>query len=191
MKNKVIVGSLTQKRAEKALQGNLADIVYSDPPWGPGNLKYWRTMNGQKTKVDWENFIELFCFIVKKNTKKDAEIFVEMGSRWIDQLSDTMSNFGIIETQRFRCYYKCGSKRYPNYLWHSGTEIDLRYREGGLRMTKEVIGIISKPGLIVFDPCCGNGMTAKCALHFDMYFAGVELNPKRAAKTKQIIRGES
>ena len=42
------------------------DILYSDPPWGLGNLKFWNTMNAKmnnvnKFEVNWDNFIKCFC----------------------------------------------------------------------------------------------------------------------------------
>ena len=32
--------------------GERADIVYADPPWGPGNLKFWQTMNHKMTGAE-------------------------------------------------------------------------------------------------------------------------------------------
>ena len=31
------------------LEGRKANILYSDPPWGDGNLKFWATMNKKQT----------------------------------------------------------------------------------------------------------------------------------------------
>jgi hypothetical protein len=183
----VAVGELTHDRAKLVLQGEKADIVYSDPPWGSGNLKYWRTMNKENIEVDWEEFLLLFCSIVASNTKTGAEIFVEMGCRWVDQLAEQMSAVGIRETQRIECTYRGGAKRYPNILWHSGTDIDLDYRDGGVTMTREVLASVVLPGGVVFDPCCGKGMTAKCAFRLGMGFVGIELNPKRAATALEIV----
>ena len=29
----------------KLLEGSKAHILYTDPPWGDGNMKYWCTLN--------------------------------------------------------------------------------------------------------------------------------------------------
>ena len=183
----VAVGELTHDMARQVLHGKKADIVYSDPPWGPGNLKYWRTMNNESVEVNWEDFLYLFCSIVSSNTKPSSEIFVEMGCRWVDQLAEQMSLVGIQETHRIDCTYRGGAKRYPNILWHAGSEIDLEHRNGGVTMTKEVLMSVAIPGGLVFDPCCGKGMTAKCALRLDMDFVGIELNPQRAAVALAVV----
>jgi 16S rRNA G966 N2-methylase RsmD len=30
---------------DELMEGDKADFIYSDPPWGQGNLTYWQTMN--------------------------------------------------------------------------------------------------------------------------------------------------
>ena len=37
------------------MQQEKADIFYSDPPWGIGNLKYWQTLNVKQKKDDISN----------------------------------------------------------------------------------------------------------------------------------------
>ncbi|MFO7180884.1 MAG: hypothetical protein DIU78_019440, partial [Pseudomonadota bacterium] len=60
----VVVGELTLERARDALAGSRADIIYSDPPWGPGNLYFWRTHNGESGRPSWPGFLETFCDVV-------------------------------------------------------------------------------------------------------------------------------
>ena len=38
------VGDITDGAVEQLMGGERADVIYSDPPWGPGNQQYWHTM---------------------------------------------------------------------------------------------------------------------------------------------------
>jgi predicted RNA methylase len=185
---RVLVGELTPKAASIALAGGHADIVYSDPPWGPGNLRYWRTHNGEPDhEVNWNNFLRTFCKVVANSIKPDSHVFVEMGIRWVDQLAEFMAEHNIQELERWTCVYS--AQKLPNILWHAGPEklpVDPTGL-GAVKMTNMVLASIAKPGALVFDPCCGKGMTARCAVRNGMRFAGVELNPKRAGVTQQWL----
>jgi hypothetical protein len=187
MTARVVVGELTLDRAKLALSGHeAADIVYSDPPWGPGNLRYWRTHNEEATP-DWEGerrwntFLATFCDVVKACVRPGGHVFVEMGTRWVDQLASEMGKREFAEAGRWTCYY--GTPKLPNVLWYSGPGKVSLTADSGVAMTMSAISCVAKPGLVVMDPCCGKGMTARCATRLGMHFVGVELNPKRAAKT--------
>lgn len=184
--SKLIVGELTRARAKRALDGEIADITYSDPPWGPGNLMYWRTHNKETAYPSWPDFLELFCGIVSKNTRPDGHIFVEMGLRWVDELAAVMESHGRKEARRSICYYS--NPKLPNVLWYSGPGSNTD-PEGmsGVKMTHTALAGVAREGALVFDPCCGKGMTARCALRLGMRFAGVELNPRRAQVTQDWL----
>jgi len=180
----VVVGELTLERALAALSGELADIVYSDPPWGPGNLMYWRTHNSETGRPSWPAFLAIFCGIVRESVKPDGHVFVEMGLRWVDELATAMLAVGLPERARWRVLYGPAKKPLPNVLWYSGAGASCD--PTGMRgepMTRHVIDSVAAPEALVFDPCCGKGMTARCAVRSGMRFAGVELNPKRAQVT--------
>lgn len=179
----VIVGELTEERVLQTLGGEMAHITYSDPPWGPGNLMYWRTHNKETTRPNWDVFLDTFCRLVSKYTDRDGHVLVEMGLRWVDQLAAAMAKYDRIETQRFNCFYT--SKKLPNVLWYSGPGITTDPSGlSGVAMTKTALSGVVKPGALVLDPCCGKGMTARCSIGLGMRFAGVELNPNRAKVTQ-------
>jgi len=50
--HKVNCGSLTSPELDSMLAGERVDILYSDPPWGDGNLAYWQTMNRKMTGAE-------------------------------------------------------------------------------------------------------------------------------------------
>lgn len=182
----VVVGELTLERAREALHGELADVVYSDPPWGPGMLRYFRTINGERRRPDWCEFLGLFCEVVAASRKAAGHVLIEMGPRWVDDLCASMLTVGILQSARFDCFY--GSKRLPVTLWYSGPGIH-SHPEGlhGSEMTLTALRGVCSRGSLVFDPCCGKGMTARCASRLGMRFAGVELNPKRAEVCKRWL----
>jgi hypothetical protein len=182
----LVVGELTIERARQALAGRKADIVYSDPPWGPGNLMYWRTHNKETTRTSWPAFLETFCRVVAKSIRRDAHVMVEMGTRWVDELSDEMAKNGIKESCRWNCLY--GNPKLPNVLWYSGPGCSTNPSGlSGVSMTKTALSGVATSGALVLDPCCGKGMTARCSLRLGMQFAGVELNPRRAEVTRKWL----
>ena len=181
----VEVGELSIERAQVAMAGaGGADIIYSDPPWGAGNLKYWRTHNGElESRPDWAVFMATFCQVVAEHRKPSAPVFIEMGQRWADELARAMDAVGIVEAARWTAFY--GSPKRPNVLWFSGPLVpESLILSGGDAMTMSALRSVARPNSVVLDPCCGKGMTARCALKLGMRFRGVELNPKRAAVTR-------
>jgi hypothetical protein len=188
MVGNVVIGELSHERAKEALRGEKAQIVYSDPPWGEGNLRYWRTHNGQSDLLPkWDTFLNLFCDVVSENIAAGGHVFVEMGLRWVDQVALEMEKRGLPETQRWQCVYT--SKKLPNVLWHSGPIASCDPTGmGGVAMTAHVLGSVAVPNALVLDPCCGKGMTARCSVRLGMRFAGVELNPKRGAVTQAWLK---
>lgn len=190
--NRIVIGEISDSLALEVLGDETVDITYSDPPWGPGNLMYWRTHNGESERPSWSAFLRTFCRIVDSHTREDGHIFVEMGTRWVDELALEMERLGRKETERFTCLY--GSPKRPNVLWHSGPALPEEANpEGmsGVAMTSRVINAVARPGALVFDPCTGKGMTARCAVRAGMRFRGIELNPKRAAVTAKWLERNS
>ena len=62
------------------MQNDKADFIYSDPPWGQGNLKYWQTMNFKmnnvdRREIDYNNFINQLFSILSKYAKDKVLIF--------------------------------------------------------------------------------------------------------------------
>lgn len=181
----VLVGELSVRLARRALGGQRARILYSDPPWGEGNLKYWRTHNGQVGHpVSWSRFLGTLTEVVTVAIEHGGHIFLEMGCRWADELSRHMECAGFPERARWGVLYGPASKPLPNVLWYSGPGATCD--PTGLRgesMTRHVIDAVAEPDALVYDPCCGKGMTARCAVRAGMRFCGTELNPRRAAIT--------
>lgn len=186
--HRLLVGDVTAGTVKDLMGGELADVVYSDPPWGPGNLQFWATMHarGSVPRETWPRFLDAFCSSVVKHTRPEAPIFVEMGLRWVDDLDAAMRSWGLGRRRRWDITY--GSKRRPlpnTLLLYGPTNVVVTLPDPphGEPVTLAVLGAVVRPGVVVLDPCTGFGMTARITHRLGGVFRGTELNPQRLART--------
>lgn len=166
-----------------------ADAIYSDPPWGPGNQRYWHTHNGSVPQTDWPAFLAAFCGACATYRKPDAPVFVEMGLRWVEELDAAMERVGLPRQRRWDTSY--GRPAHPNALLLYGPRdmpIDLGDSTHGEPVTRTILAEVVRPGSIVLDPCCGKGMTARHTHLCGGSFRGSELNAKRMEVTASWLR---
>lgn len=187
--HRLLHGDITTGIVSALMGTERADIVYSDPPWGPGNQRYWHTHNGSVPRTDWITFLAAFCAACAAHRKPDAPVFVEMGLRWVEELDAAMARVGLPRMRRWGISYGCPAR--PNALLLYGFDdvaIDLGPNTHGEPITRTVLAAVVKPGSVVLDPCCGRGMTARNAHHRGGYFRGCELNSKRLEVTASWLR---
>lgn len=195
----VAVGDV-QRGAVKSLLAHerteLADIVYSDPPWGEGNLRYWRTQANDAARPVWSDFVEAWTSSVSGSLRQDGALFVEMGLRWESDFARALEAVGRPIRHRWETQYKAGSKLLPVALLYSGPDLRGNFNPAPLRgpmlpracvsEAARALGLLGLPAALcgtVFDPCCGKGYTARAAVAAGMRFRGIEMNPKRAGET--------
>lgn len=186
--HRLMVGDLTAGAVASLLGDERADVVYSDPPWGPGNLQYWATMHdrGSIPRETWPAFLAAFCGTVATHRKPDAPIFVEMGLRWVDELDAAMRAVGLERQRRLTITYGPKNKPLPNSVSLYGSrdvEVTLPDPPHGEPITRTILGAVVKPGMLVLDPCTGFGMTARIAHALGARFRGTELNAVRLERT--------
>ena len=164
-------------------QGAKADVFYSDPPWGEGSLKFWRTHIGQKGHtVDWENFVRRVKFLCDRHVTGSR--FIETGLRFE---KDIIAIFG--EPQgRYVTKYKGGGKIVDNILLGYGEQpkVDPSGKTG-IDVALIVLSSLPTAPKSVFDCCVGLGTTAKVAKKLGLTCYANELDPKRAARTMKIL----
>jgi hypothetical protein len=165
-----------------------AHALYSDPPWGPGNLRYWRTMNKQNVMVNWPAFLVSFSTIC---AQVQGPCWVEMGVRWEGELQQALEQQGISVRHRWDVLYRGGSKLLPNVLLlalRKGDELSFTPGDPGDRRGAALpLWALSHHLTVdqtVIDPCCGKGYTAAAAKKIGATFHGSELNPDRLAVTR-------
>ena len=177
-----------------------ADLIYTDPPWGEGTMKYWQTLNQKDTgaepqDITYESYMNDMFGIIAKYAK--GAICIEYGVKWADDLIDRASRFGLKYGATVELLYRTGSKIAPCHLHFFGNQEPITlspslladvYHTRGYTTLQKVFNHTAVPGGIVLDPTCGLGYTAKAAVEFGMKFRGNEMNAKRLQKTIERLR---
>lgn len=161
-------------------------MIYSDPPWNPGNARMWRTVSkldgASGRKVVWNNFVSRFFDVVTHTNP--THIFIEMGVKQTPEYITTALKAGLPSLRGvWNVFY---NYTHPNRLLYFSDANGFSGNLEGMKnepMTRHVFEHIAKPDEIVFDPCIGLGMTARMAHRFDMTCYGIELNPTRLGRT--------
>ncbi len=175
------------------------DFIYSDPPWGQGNLSYWQTMNvkmtgAQRQDVDLDSFLNRIFQVVKQYSHKNTVLFLEYGVRWRDYIGQKAGAIGLSAQAVATPVY--GSPERPLNLFvlsYQPLNLPQGYVESidgtkGFNTLLAVIAPFETQGKTILDPCCGMGYTARLALTKGMTFYGNELNLARLKKTHAILQ---
>lgn len=177
------------------MQGRKADFLYSDPPWGQGNLRYWQTINKRHTgqepsEINYAEFLPHFFNIVSKYVKDVCVI--EYGISWREDIIQVSGQAGFKHIGAFSSLYQAG-KLLPldiHVLSKSGEVVvphDFQskcFELRGLSVVKYIFSaLLPSDAEMVLDPMCGMGYTAQSAIDNGLTFYGNELNEKRLNKT--------
>tara|TARA_R100001015_G_C4618000_1_gene174402 strand:- start:657 stop:1277 length:621 start_codon:yes stop_codon:yes gene_type:complete len=186
---------------EDLMQENKADFIYSDPPWGQGNLRYWQTMNlkmtGQEREdVEYSKFLSYFFDTIFLYAKDKCVI--EYGCQWNDDIVKISEEVGFKHHGSTVCYYKSGSDLRPCDLHFLSKESNIILsdefknvctKKQDLDLVEYIFNYLEIPKEgICLDPMCGMGFTAQASINRGMTFYGNELNLKRLEKTKERLR---
>lgn len=198
--HKVRHGNIYEQDGIAKLVGyDKADLFYSDPPWGSGNLRYWDTIN-KKMNADAKEFefgfdVDKFLDVVLSASIKYTNGFVviEYGQRWTQKLIEMATAKGLHYCAQVETLYGGGKRPLDIVAFHTeaSQQIDLRkaHHTMGYNCVKTIFSILRPPSNgIVMDLCCGMGYTAQACLDFGMRFIGNELNEKRLQKTIERIQ---
>lgn len=188
-RHRLLCGDITQGAVSTLMGGERADVVYSDPPWGPGNQQYWHTMRerGAAPRTSWPDFLTAFCSSVARHRRPRAPVFVEMGVRWGQDLLAAMAVAGLPHHWTQSVLY--GSPKRPNLLMLFGAYVDVDVAGmSGEAMTNKALAACVRPGHVVLDPCTGLGMTARVTHALSGVFRGCEMNAARLGKTEAWLR---
>lgn len=200
-RHRVRCGDLLQGSVETLMGSEKADIVYSDPPWGLANVRFWRSQNSEnKEEFDWPGFITRFCQAVAATTTPNAAVYIEMGHRFSDEVAEIMNHLGFKERTRWTRYYAGCTFEKPKGGFTCNVLFFQRRGAPDLPMPRsldnthgdEVVRRALEPyagsDAIVLDPCSGLGTTAKLAIRAGLRFRGNELNPYRLWGTVETIK---
>lgn len=194
-KHKVTNASIADTDIDNMLQNERVSILYSDPPWGDGNLNYWATMNqkmnGQKvTQLTYDQLIFRLNQLI--HTYVDGYVFIETGVRWENELAKALEQT-TKEIKIFRTLYRSGSRILENSLIAGVTNARYHINANPTGMTGYPVPLhciqsCNVSNGVVLDPCCGLGYTARAAIECNLSFRGNEFNLKRLQKTIAILQ---
>lgn len=186
-KHKITNASIESPLVDRMLAGEKINVIYSDPPWGDGNLKYWATMNKKMTgeefnPLSYSDLLNRIVSLIKNYV--DGWAFIETGLRWeAEAVASLGSVLHGITTHKI--YY---NQTLPNILiaGHTSKGYTWDFDPSGFmdqKLVTEVLKSVCKENDIVLDPCCGMGWTAQACVNLNLVFRGNEFNKKRLEKT--------
>lgn len=187
------------KGIDDLMGGNQADFLYSDPPWGQGNLRYWQTINKrhtgrEKSDIDYAEFLPFYFNMAYKNIKDLAVI--EYGVGWRSDVISVCKESGFTHHGVYTSRYGSAAKLLPldiHIISKSGNFImpdklhfaERCYALRGQHLVNFIFSHLLPDGAeSVLDPMCGMGYTAQATINHGLRFYGNELNEKRLEKTK-------
>jgi len=198
-KHRIRHGDIHDEKGIATLVGNRkADIYYSDPPWGSGNLKYWDTMNKKMNNIDTStgNFdVDVFLKTVLSHAadKTEGWVVIEYGKRWIQKVIDFAEEAGLTYCTQIETVYSGQNLPMEIIFFHTEGKMPLDatpiYHLKGYKCTREVFKLLRPAdGGLGMDLCCGMGYTAQACIDNNMSFVGNELNRARLEKTITRLR---
>ena len=202
---------MDKKPLEKLMYPNMADFIYVDPPWGPGNLKYWYTILKRHTGLvcerpfnDTDNFLTSLFSIFNRYAKNI--ILMEYGTRYRDEIVTYAKRFNLYHNGIAHANYWSAKDLRPVdiHVLSKQTIISKTDMDNYTSQVAQTSGLDtiltgfhnfcpmsadtdSRGEQIVLDPCCGEGLVAEAAVRLGMTFRGNELNPKRLVKTRRRL----
>lgn len=159
-----------------------AECMYTDPPWGAGAMKLFRTMNKESPSVmDFEGLL-----VKLKNLAEEyvwGPVIIEMGQRF---QADVIRVFG----KPLATYYPKYSTGITQTVmcYHREPDRDLGQFHGPA-LVAEALKSVGRPRS-VFDPFIGLGTTAKACRKLGLMCLGNELNRERMLRTTEIMTFE-
>lgn len=194
--HRITNASIEDPVVDQMLQGRVVKVMYSDPPWGDGNLKYWVTINKKMTgatfqPLTYERLIERLINLARKYVR--GCVFLETGVRWEAMLCDRLKSAGFHDVHPYRTTY---ANNLPQSLVASSTleNVSPRITMSDYAPVPALCNIVKgkvTPGDTILDPCCGMGFTAQAAINLGLRFCGNEFNAARLAKTiRRLQSGE-
>ena len=178
----VTVGDMTSREVVDGLLGNMTagpDLTYTDPPWGQGKLSAFYTKANLSGPPSWAAFCERLVALCKAVTPRWA--FVETGIRWeAEVLAEAERQGATVLASWGTTYYRKHPGRLLAWTYTGAVlpDVDLTGVDDDLTPGAVMNAVDCN---VVFDPCCGRGLTAETAWKQDREFVGIELNPRRAA----------
>lgn len=202
-RHEVEIASIESSAVDKlfACAGRKARVLYTDAPWGDGNMKYWATLNRKATGavfnvLPYQALLNRVVYLAKRYV--DGHVMITVGEKWVHQVVMTMEEAGMKNMTVFNCLYRSGSKNMPMRIVYGATSAAWRFNaskfhptdEYGAELHNGMVSAVAERGETLLDPCCGAGAIAKAALSNGMKFKGSDFNSARLKKTIEFLRSK-
>lgn len=191
-------GDINDPALDTFLGGTMADIFYSDPPWGEGNLKYWNTMNRKMNGAVPEAkvlqvapFLDRVLSLAAQHT--NGWVVIEYGQRWTEMVKNLAEEKGLFHCGTVTAVYGSTNLPLDILVFHTAgvRPINLAPIRNlkGYACVKAVFKLLAPAeGGIGMDLCCGMGYTARACVDNGLTFVGNELNFTRLQETLKKLR---
>lgn len=192
---RLCVADLTIDGAERlaAMADGPVAVVYSDPPWSPGNEKWWRRYASMAPPVDYRHLLDGWVDAVVRLSPSRVfceQSVIEEHSRMMLEAMQRHPGWRLPFLEQWVTYYGSRSparpQGWPNVIMHFGQGALSVDPSGmsGTKMTQLVLGSLDLPrGSVIADPCMGKGMTSRVGHACGLCVIGTELNPRRLEQT--------
>lgn len=123
MKHKITNLNIKDAQVEKNIKDNFPkglDFCYTDPPWGDGNLRYWKTMHSKMSGVDeellsQEELENRFVSLIVENVKDYA--FIVYGKKQMQSCVHKLcARKEVKDVQIYSKKYQSGQKWLENVV---------------------------------------------------------------------------
>lgn len=182
-----------------ASAGRMPDLVYTDPPWGPGLLSAFQTMAEKKdnTTVTRHSHREFLPAFLRECARWSPNIVVvEYGIQWAREVELAARDAGLELVRTLQTHYGRPERPQHIHIFAKGAHppvsnalVEDVARLRKWRIVDRILREYVPPGGVVLDPCCGLGLTARAALENHLTFLGNELNGYRLGRTIATLQG--
>ncbi len=168
------------------------DVIYTDPPWNPGNLRYFYTLSGEPDVPDYLSFLEALA-IIFKDVCPWGRIILDMGTKSFPKFQAIMEKWGGHLLGSEMTTY--GNLRRPLTMsvWTFGGETEPVEIPTALHGYGEIAWVIRefvKKGDRFFDPCAGSLVYSILAARQGAQTFGIELIPRKLAAGLKSYAGD-
>lgn len=200
-RHRFLSAPVSRSSAELLLGGEQASLVYSDPPWGPGALHLFDTMNRTVRQV-WINFCSDFAEAVA--AAASGPVCLLVGQKALPDVEAALAREGIVRCFSEQAEY--GSpvywpslgrkKRMEAVLWGGhvqggGWSMPVRRLElHGPAIVRRAIEATCHADGLVYDPCVGLGLVARAAERSGRRFCGGDMNSERLRAAMDSVSKE-
>lgn len=171
-----------QSNFAKLMDGQKAQMIFTDPPWNKGNYKMFRTKAGYNGEVTEEMYIKLIknLFQICKQYC-EGDIYINFGNSFEEKFLNIAESFGYKTCNVWEVWY---SDKNTNMIWYSGknkySNCDL-FGALNKQLVRWAVRNSSKENDIVLDPFCGKLFFGKEFIKLNRICYGSELIPDKLA----------